>query len=126
MDQSEKDDRLILAVPIQLTPTVREFVLELEQKMLKGSSSQVCASWAKEHYGLNEEEFKKMEALVLHIWSEGGVRVENFIEKRDKHRARYTDLYVKALESGKLGVALRALDAMSRMDGFDAPQQINI
>lgn len=127
MGQEEKDAAMILAVPVlKLSPTMLVVLKELEQRMLKGYASHVNSEWMENEYKIEKDQFRKFEALVLHIWSESGVRVENFVEQRDKHRARYTDIYVKALESGKLATALRALDAISRMDGFDAPQQVNV
>jgi hypothetical protein len=116
----------VLEIPLNLSPAALEFVKMLEERMLRGLASHLSQSWALNEFGMAKDQFIRFEAMVLHIWSESGTTVENFNARRDLHRARYTDIYVRALDEGRLAIAIKALDSIARMDGFDVPQQLNV
>jgi hypothetical protein len=126
MAEEEFQTDLIAALAINLTPTMINVLKLLEEKMLGGAASWFCMKWLEDELGIKPEQGKRLEALILHIWAEAGTNIENFVAKRDQHRARYLDLYKRCREAGKLNMELKVLEAISRMEGFDAPAQLDI
>jgi hypothetical protein len=122
----ELQDDPIAALAINLSPAAIAVLKLLEEKMLKGEASWLCMKWMEDELGINKEQGKRLEALILFIWAESGTNIDNFVAKRDKHRARYMDLYRRARDAGKLHMELKVLEAISRMEGFDAPAQLDI
>lgn len=98
----------------------------LEDRMKRGMSSIYNQHWAEEELGIDAPTFKKFEALILHVWTEGRVTLESLNARRDLHRTRLTELYLKTLDKDDFKTALKALDSLARFDGLDQPGQLNI
>lgn len=109
-----------------LSEAAEKFMLLLERRMIEGHSDVTNQHWATVELGVPLESFERLKALILRSWKLEARTYEAICGERDKVRVGYWEIYRRALEKEKLGEALRALDAIARLDGLDQPSQIAV
>lgn len=109
-----------------LSETAEKFALLLEKRMVSGHSDTDNRQWAIVEMGVPVESFERIRALILRTWKLEKSTLEAVDAERDRVRAGYWEIYRRAMEKEKLGDALRALDAVARLEGLDQPTRVEI
>ncbi len=93
--------------------------------MLAGRSELRLRDWAKNEMGIPEEAFTRMYGGIKMSWQRA-MTFEAFCEARDINRARYLDIYTRAMLKDQFGTALRAIDSVVKLDGLEQPAQLQV
>ncbi len=105
--------------------------------MLQGRTQKQCQKWAI-GLGLPAEKpddlFFQMWTQIKNSWQSNTLTFADFCDKRDTARARFNDIYNRALACGdgehqwtpNYQAALRALEGIIKLDGLEAPGQVEI
>jgi hypothetical protein len=127
------EERIDELLDEQLFP-VENFLSELEQKLLSGESATKLRIWAKRSYGVDNAAYKRWINVIRSSWVLEGTTTFVAQQRRDELRMMYREIYRESLLGGgddeprNLGIALKALDSMAKLDGLTAPDvaiQIN-
>lgn len=115
------DDILSGALPVE------RFIVELETRMTHGATYMSNARWARTQ-GVDGESFRRYVDVVRGMWRLEGATVFGTHQKRDEYRELYRTIFTDSVEYAKAtgcpknrAIALKAVDAMAKLDGLMAP-----
>lgn len=115
----------IAPIDADISPAQLALMLQIEEMILDGRSSESVRNWAVVDMSCPEPLFNKLRGLISESWRRDGRTVRTLCEIQDETRARYKRVFARAMDKGRLETALRALDSMARLDGLDQPIEIN-
>lgn len=120
LDVDDEDEILI--------DDVERFLRDLEHKMTSGQSLTRRRWWAKKEYKINDNALQRYEAIIRGTWRVETTSFAALTERRDHYRQLYMEIYRREMDIGPNGeylgdskTALKAVDAMTKLDGLTAP-----
>lgn len=116
-----------------------KFVLELEDRMIKGRSEAERKAFANS-CGIDDLTYTRIRAYIIHTWKHAASDGKLQAERRDDLRAKYQFAYAKFIEifdnammddhyedaRRAMESARKTLDSLGKLDGLDAPIQVEV
>jgi hypothetical protein len=109
------------------TLPIEKFIIDLEERMRLGHSYMSNAKWARVR-GIDSKSFRQYVDVIRGTWRLEGATVFATHQKRDEYRQMYRVIFADsaqyARETGcpkNRAIALKAVDAMAKLDGLMAP-----
>lgn len=108
------------------TRPIERFLLDLESKLLRGGSLIQIRAWARREHGIKGDSFDRYVQITKATWKIETLSPKTLTDRRDESRQLYREIYREALvaaeiEPKHLGIALKAVEAMDRLDGLSTP-----
>lgn len=101
----------------RLGEPIEKFVLELEDRMIRGHRDSRNREWAAS-VGVEGEKYTRIKADIQLSWRNEGRSKQDVEAKRDELRAKYREVFRVAMERENLGAAVRALEGLAKLDSL--------
>ena len=119
-DDREPDDALVEdQLSELLSPVGEKIVREIEQKRLGGWTERACITYARDELGVPEPLARRYLAIIHKSWETRTKTYDEICRQRDLVRARMWAVYEMAFSDGDAKHALKALEAIAKLDGVN-------
>jgi len=104
---------------------LESYLTDLEAMMTSGETPLKRRLWSRRK-GVDHKDWLRYESMIRGTWNVEGTTLFVYLQRREELRQQYQQIYRDCLlpvddHPAQLGIALKAVDSMAKLDGFIGP-----